>query len=157
MNPTSRRVQDALFALGIDRKLIELSVSTKTSQQAAAAVGVSVAQIAKSLVFTANGTPLLVIASGANRVDERKLEKLAGGKIRKADPETVRQATGFSIGGVPPIAHATSLPIFIDQELLRHELIYAAGGGPEVLFPISPDELLRATTGTVADLREELP
>ncbi|MFQ5897533.1 MAG: YbaK/EbsC family protein [Candidatus Methylomirabilia bacterium] len=155
MKAASRRVQEALVALGIDRELIELSVSAKTSQQAAAAVGVSVAQIAKTLVFTANGIPVLVIASGANRVDERKLEKLAGGKIRRADPEIVRQATGFSIGGVPPIAHATPLSTFIDQDLLRHELIYAAGGAPELLFPLSPDELLRATTGSVADLKED--
>ena len=112
------------------------------------------AQIAKSLIFTANGNPVLVIASGANRVDERKLETLTGGKIRKADPETVRQATGFSIGGVPPLGHASPLPTFVDRDLLRHELIYPAGGVPECVFPISPDELVKATGAAVADLRE---
>lgn len=155
MKPAVRRVQEALAALGIDRKLIELSVSAKTSQQAAAALGVSVAQIAKSLVFTSNGSPVLVIASGANRVDERKLERLAGGQIRKADPETVKQATGFTIGGVPPLGHTAPLPTFVDRDLLQHELVYPAGGVPECLFPISPEELLRATGGTVADLKEE--
>lgn len=157
MKPAAQRVQEVLDALGIDRKLIELSVSAKTSQQAAEALGVDVAQIAKSLVFTANGSPVLVIASGANRVDERKLERLAGGKVRKADPETVKQATGFTIGGVAPVGLATPLPIYIDQDLFQHELIYPAGGLPEYLFPISPGELLRATGGTVADVREERP
>lgn len=157
MKPAAQRVQEALDALGINRKLIELSVSAKTSRQAAEALGVDVAQIAKSLVFTANGSPVLVIASGANRVDERKLERLAGGRVRKADPEIVKKATGFTIGGVAPLGLSLPLPTFIDRDLLRHELIYPAGGLPEYLFPISPEELLRATGGTVADLREERP
>jgi len=150
-------VQEALDDLGINRKLVELSVSARTSQQAAAALGVSVAQIAKSLVFTANGRPVLVIASGANRVDERKLERLVGGKIRKADPETVKQATGFTIGGVPPVGHAAPLPTFIDRDLLQYELIYPAGGVPECVFPISPEEMVLATGGTVTNLKEEGP
>ena len=155
MKPAAQRVQQALDALGIPRKVIELSVSARTSREAAAALGVSAAQIAKSLVFTANGSPVLVIASGANRVDELKLARLAGGKIRKADPETVKQATGFAIGGVPPLGHPAPLPTFIDRDLLRYEVIYPAGGVPECVFPISPDELLRATGGTLADLRVE--
>lgn len=155
MKPQAQRVQEALAALGIDRKVIELPVSAKTSQMAAAAVGVSVAQIAKSLVFTSNGNAVLVIASGANRVDELKLERLTGGKIRKADAETVKEATGFTIGGVPPVGHVAPLPTFIDRDLLQHELVYAAAGLPECLFPLTPEELLRATGGTVADLRVE--
>jgi len=155
VKPAAQRVQQALDALGIPRKVIELSVSARTSREAAAALGVSAAQIAKSLVFTANGSPVLVIASGANRVDELKLARLAGGKIRKADPETVKQATGFAIGGVPPLGHPAPLPTFIDRDLLRYEVIYPAGGVPECVFPISPDELLRATGGTLADLRVE--
>lgn len=153
MKPAALKVQEALLALGIDRTLIELPVSARTSREAAEAVGVSVGQIAKSLIFTANGSPILVIASGDHRVDERKLEALAGARIRRADPETVRQATGFSIGGVPPVGHATKLPTYIDRDLLRHPLIYAAGGVPECLFPVSPDELLRATGGQVADIK----
>ena len=155
LKPQARKVQDALAALGIDREVIELPVIAKTSQQAAAAVGVAVAQIAKSLVFTSNGHPVLVIASGANRVDERKLERLTGGKIRKADADTVKRATGFAIGGVPPVAHAGQLPTFIDRDLLQLQLIYAAAGVPECVFPLSPEELLRATGGTVADLKED--
>jgi len=148
-------MQEALAALGIDRKVIQLSVSAKTSRQAAEALGVSVAQIAKSLVFTANGSPVLVIASGGNRVDELKLERLAGGKIRKADPDTVKRTTGFTIGGVPPFGHTTTLPTFVDRDLLQYEVIYPAAGVPECVFPVSPGELLRATGGTVADLRLE--
>lgn len=157
MKPQASRVQEALGALGIGRKIIELPVSARTSLEAAAALGVDVAKIAKSLVFTVNGSPVLVIASGANRVDERKLGALAGGKIRKADPETVRQATGFSVGGVPPLGHATLLPTFIDSDLLQHEVVYPAGGVPECVFPIAPGELLKATGGTVADLKAESP
>ncbi|KRT72834.1 MAG: YbaK/prolyl-tRNA synthetase associated region [Candidatus Rokubacteria bacterium CSP1-6] len=155
MKPAAQKVQEALLALGIDRTLIELPVSARTSREAAGALGVDVAQIAKSLVFTSNGTPVLAIASGANRVDERKLEQLTGGKIRKADAETVKQATGFAIGGVPPLAHATPLPTYIDRDLLQHEVIYPAGGVPECVFPISPQELLRATSGQVVDIRQE--
>ncbi len=155
MKPAALKVQEALAALGIARTLIELPVRARTSREAAAALGVNVAQIAKSLVFTSNGNPVLAIASGANRVDEQKLERLTGGKIRKADAETVRQATGFAIGGVPPLAHAISLPTYIDRDLLTHELIYPAGGLPECVFPISPQELLRATGGRVVDIRQE--
>src|SRR3972149_2315973 len=110
MKPDAQKVQEALLALGIDRTLIELPVSARTSREAAGALGVDVAQIAKSLVFTSNGTPVLAIASGANRVDERKLEQLTGGKIRKADAETVKQATGFAIGGGPPLGPASPQP-----------------------------------------------
>ncbi|MBI2154659.1 MAG: YbaK/EbsC family protein [Candidatus Rokubacteria bacterium] len=155
MKPAALKVQEALVALGIARTLIELPVSARTSREAARALGVDVARIAKSLVFTSNSTPLLAIASGANRVDERKLERLTGGKIRKADAETVKQATGFAIGGVPPLAHATPLPTYIDRDLLQHEVIYPAGGVPECVFPISPQELLRATGGQVVDIRQE--
>ncbi len=155
MKPAARKVQEALTALGIDRRLVELPVSARTSREAAAALGVDVAQIAKSLIFTSNSAPILVIASGAHRVDERKLERLTGGTVRKADPDTVRHATGFTIGGVPPLGHATLLRTYVDRTLLQHEVIYPAGGVPECVFPISPDELVRATGGTVADVKQE--
>ena len=155
MKPAALKVQEALVALGIARTLIVLPVSAKTSREAAAALGVNVAQIAKSLVFTSNGNPVLVIASGANRVDEQKLERLTGGKIRKADAETVKQATGFAIGGVPPLAHATSLPTYVDRSLLQYEVVYPAGGVPKCVFSIPPQELLRATGGQVVDIRQD--
>jgi prolyl-tRNA editing enzyme YbaK/EbsC (Cys-tRNA(Pro) deacylase) len=155
MKAAARKVQDALAALGFSRSLIELGVSARTAQEAATAVGARLGQIAKSLVFTADGSPILVIASGENRVDEGRLGALVGGKVRRADPETVRKVTGFSIGGVPPVGHATKLPVYIDRDLLRHPLIYAAGGAPEVLFALAPDELLRATGGSVVDVKQE--
>ncbi|MCI0548412.1 MAG: YbaK/EbsC family protein [Candidatus Rokubacteria bacterium] len=153
MKPAAERVQAALAALGLDRQIIELGVDARTSAQAAAAVGIGVGRIAKSLVFTAGGNPILVIASGENRVDESKLAVLAGGRIQRADADTVRAATGYAIGGVPPIAHQSAMPIFVDRDLLRYELIYAAGGVPECVFPLTPDELMRITAGTVADVK----
>ena len=154
MKPAVLRVQSALAELGLARAVVELSVEARTSQQAADAVGVGVGQIAKSLVFTVDGAPVMVIASGVNRVDERKLGRLAGGAVRRADAETVKRATGFTIGGVPPLAHETALPIWVDEDLLRHDLIYAAAGVPECVFPLSPAELVRVTGGRVADLKE---
>lgn len=154
MKAAAEKVQAALAALGLSRRVIELDVHARTSQQAADALGVKVGQIAKSLVFTANGRPLLVIASGANRVDEDRLGGRVGGRIRRADPETVRQATGFAIGGVAPVGHPAPLPVYIDRDLLQYDLIYAAAGVPECVFPLTSDELVRATGGIVADLKE---
>jgi len=154
VKPAAARFQAALDALGLRRSVIELPVEARTSQQAADAVGVGVGQIAKSLVFMVDGAPIMVIASGVNRVDERKLATLAGGKVRRADADTVKKATGYTIGGVPPFGHDTSLRLWIDEDLLGHDLIYAAGGVPECIFPLTPEELLKATGGTVADVRE---
>jgi Cys-tRNA(Pro) deacylase len=155
VKPAALKVQEAIRRLGIERDLIELGVDARTSRQAADALGVTVGQIAKSLVFTANQRPLLVVASGANRVDEQKLEKLAGGKVRRADPETVKQATGYTIGGVSPLGHPAPLPVYIDPDLLQYELIYAAAGVPECVFPLTPAELVRGTGGRVVDVKED--
>ena len=154
MKPAVQKVQSAIGELGLTGEVIELAVEARTSQQAADALGVTVGQIAKSLIFTVNKSPLLVIASGANRVDEGKLGQLTGGKVRRADPETVKQSTGYTIGGVPPFAHATSVPVYIDPDLLQYDLIYAAAGVPECVFPLTPAELVRATGGQVIDLKE---
>jgi len=154
VKPATLRVQAALVELGLGGAIVELAVEARTSQQAADAVGVSVGQIAKSLVFTVDGAPVMVIASGVNRVDERKLARLAGGKVRRADALTVKRATGYTIGGVPPLAHDTALPIWVDEDLLSYDRIYAAAGVPECVFPLTPDELVRATGGSVADVKE---
>ena len=155
LKPAAEKVQAAISEHGLDRRVIELPVHARTSQQAADALGVTVGQIVKSLVFTADGRPVLVAASGVNRVDEKRLAELAGGKIRRADPDTVKRATGYSIGGVPPIALASPLPVYVDRDLLGYDLVYAAAGLPECVFPLTPDELIRATAGHVADLRQE--
>jgi prolyl-tRNA editing enzyme YbaK/EbsC (Cys-tRNA(Pro) deacylase) len=154
VKPSALRIQAALDALGLCRTVIELPIEARTSQQAADAVGVGVGQIAKSLVFIVDGLPVMVVASGVNRVDERKLGRLAGGVVRRADADTVRRATGYAIGGVPPLGHDTTLPIWVDEDLLRHELLYAAAGVPDCVFPLTPDDLLRVTGGRVADVKE---
>jgi prolyl-tRNA editing enzyme YbaK/EbsC (Cys-tRNA(Pro) deacylase) len=157
MKPAAEKVQAAIAACGLAGKVIELDVHARTSQQAADALGVEVAQIAKSLVFTVNGAPIMVIAAGDNRVDEGKVARLAGGKVRRADADQVKQATGYSIGGVPPFAHASPIPIWIDRDLGRHAVFYAAAGLPECVFPLTLDELVRASGGVVADVKQELP
>jgi prolyl-tRNA editing enzyme YbaK/EbsC (Cys-tRNA(Pro) deacylase) len=154
MKPAVQKVRAALAEHGLERPVIELEVHARTSQQAAAALGVTVGQIVKSLVFTADGRPLLVVASGVNRVDERRLGEVTGGRIRRADPDTVKQATGYSIGGVPPIGLASPLAVYVDRDLLGYGLVYAAAGLPECVFPIAPDELVRATGGRVVDIKE---
>lgn len=155
MKPAVQKVQAAISQHGLRREVIELEVHARTSQQAADALGVSVGQIVKSLVFTADGRPLLVAASGVNRVDERRLGELAGGRIRRADPDTVKRTTGYTIGGVPPIGLESELTVYIDRDLLGYDLVYAAAGRPECVFPIAPDELVRATGGKVVDIKEE--
>jgi prolyl-tRNA editing enzyme YbaK/EbsC (Cys-tRNA(Pro) deacylase) len=152
LKPAAARVQAALAAHGLDREVIELPVEARTAQQAADAVGVSVAQIAKSLVWSVEGEPVMVIASGANRVDESRLAALAGGRVRRASPELVREATGYVIGGVAPVGYPRPLRTWIDRDLLGHELIYAAAGLPECVFPLSPAELVRITGGQVVDV-----
>ena len=154
MKPAALRIQAAIFELGLRREVLELPVEARTSQQAADAVGVGVGQIAKSLVFTVDGLPVMVVASGVNRVDELKLATLTGGKVKRADAETVRRATGYTIGGVPPLGHDTPLAVWVDEDLLRHDLIYAAAGVPECVFPLTPGDLVRATGGRVADVKE---
>ena len=155
LKPAAQRVQDTLRRLGLDAAVVEFAGTTRTSAEAAAAVGCEVAQIAKSLVFRAGGRPVLAIASGANRIDTSKLAAVAGGTVERATPEVVREATGYAIGGVPPVGHATPLPVFIDRDLMTHAEIYGAAGTPNAVFPLTPADLVRITGGRVADLAAE--
>ena len=134
------------------RSVREFPQSTRTAEEAAAAIGVEVGQIVKSLVFVAGEQPILALVSGTNRADPARLAALAGAPIRRADADTVRTATGFAIGGVPPIGHATPLPTYLDRDLLRYDTIWAAAGTPNAVFPITPAELERIIGATVADL-----
>jgi prolyl-tRNA editing enzyme YbaK/EbsC (Cys-tRNA(Pro) deacylase) len=154
LKSSAQKVQDALAAAGFTNQVVELPDSTRTSAEAAAAVGCAVEQIAKSLVFRGkqSGAALLVIASGGNRVDEKKLKALAGENISKPDADFVREQTGFVIGGVPPIGHAQPLRTFIDRDLWRYHEIWAAAGHPNAVFRLTPDELAAMTGGAVADL-----
>ena len=154
MHPNAQRIQDLLTALGASGSVQELAASTRTSAEAAAALGTTVAQIAKSLVFQAGDEPVLVIASGINRVSLEKLSHLVGTPVGRADAEAVKRHTGFPIGGVPPVGHASPLRILIDQDLFRYPELWAAAGTPNAVFRTSPDELARITGGEVADLRE---
>jgi prolyl-tRNA editing enzyme YbaK/EbsC (Cys-tRNA(Pro) deacylase) len=135
--------------------VLEFEASTRTSKDAAAALGCSVAEIAKSLIFkAADGRPVLVIASGVNRVDEAKLRELLGQDIDRADAGFVRLATGFAIGGVPPLGHATDPIVLIDSDLQQLSHFWAAAGTPNAVFRLTPDDLLRLTRGRVAELAE---
>ena len=152
LSPTAQRVQDALAAAGLAVIVIEHAVPARTSAEAAVVLRCDVGQIAKSLVFrAASGAPVLVIASGAHRVDEGRVAALAGEPIGKADAAFVRSVTGYAIGGIPPLAHVQRLLTFIDRNLLAYDTVYAAGGTPHALFPIAPEDLVRVSGGTVAD------
>lgn len=155
MKPAAERIQQILNELGIDSEIVEFSESTRTSAEAARAIGTTVAQICKSILFSAGGEPVMVIASGANRIDTGKVEKEVGQPLGKARADFVREKTGYAIGGVPPVGHARPFPILIDRDLLQFDRVYAAGGTPNAIFPITPAELLRVTGGRVVDCREE--
>ena len=128
---------------------------TRTAVDAAAAVGCDVAQIVKSLVFRrASGAPVLVVASGCNRVDEKKVEALLGEPIGKADAAFVREATGFAIGGVPPAGHAQPVETIVDEDLLGYDEVWAAAGTPRDVFRTTPDRLVALTGGRVADVAQ---
>lgn len=156
LSATAQKVQDALVAGGFPNRVIELVQPTRTSAEAAVAVGCAVADIAKSILFRAagSGRAIMVIASGVNRIDEAKVASLVGERLKKADAEFVRAVTGFVIGGVPPLGHAQKITKLIDRDLLARERIWAAGGTPNALFSLTPDELLRMTEGEPADIAE---
>jgi prolyl-tRNA editing enzyme YbaK/EbsC (Cys-tRNA(Pro) deacylase) len=153
MPPAAARVRAALEALGMRADILQLDRSARTADEAAAACGVAVAQIVKSLVFLAEGEPILVLVSGANRADEQRLSALVGRPVRRADAAAVRAATGYAIGGVPPVGHARPIPVYIDRDLLAYDRLIAAAGTPHAVFSITPAELCRVTGGTVADLK----
>lgn len=149
LSGSAQRVQDALRAKGFGFEVVELPQSTRSAAEAAQAVGCRVEQIAKSLVFRGaeSGRPVLVIASGANRVNERRLGELIGERVGKADADFVREATGFAIGGVPPVGHARPVETLIDEDLLRYDEIWAAAGTPNAVFRLVPGDLARMTGG----------
>jgi prolyl-tRNA editing enzyme YbaK/EbsC (Cys-tRNA(Pro) deacylase) len=133
---------------------VELPASTRTAQEAAQAIGCTVAQIVKSLIFRGSrtGKPILVLASGVNRVDERRLGELAGEPVGKADADFVRRQTGFAIGGVPPVGHAAPIETYIDADLLRWEEIWAAAGTPRTVFRLKPKDLAGMSPGLVTSI-----
>ena len=155
LSAAAQRIQDLLGSRGLPHRVVEFEQTTRSAADAAAAIGCTVAQIAKSILFrAASGAPVLVIASGPNRVDEAKVAVALGEAIGKADAEFVRAATGFAIGGVPPLGHAQPARTLIDDDLLRLPTIWAAAGTPNAVFQLTPDELVRMTGGTVAEVAQ---
>ena len=155
LSASAARVQGALEAIGIEAEVRELPESTRTAPDAARALGCRVEQIAKSIVFraTESGAAVMVVAGGANRVDERKVRRLVGEVVERASPDFVRERTGFAIGGVPPLGHATAMRILFDPDLLREPVVWAAAGTPRGVFAMHPRELLRATGGEAVDVK----
>lgn len=155
VHPNAQRVANELSELGVPGQVRALPEPAPTAATAAAQLGCPVAAIANSLIFDAEGMPLLVLASGAHRVDTLKLAPLVEvSEVRRATPEFVRKHTGQPIGGVAPVGHPTPLTTLVDVELARHDVVWAAGGHPHYVFPTSYDELLRITAGQAAEVGE---
>ena len=149
ISPTAQKVQNALLNLGYDYQVIEFAESTRTAEEAAARVGSEVGQIVKSLIFQgkSSGKAILILTSGANRVDVKKIKAHAQEKIGRADPAFVRECTGFAIGGIPPLGHINPIETYVDLDLLRFEEIWAAAGTPNAVFKMRTSDLEKMTGG----------
>ncbi|HYM80847.1 MAG TPA: YbaK/EbsC family protein [Candidatus Limnocylindria bacterium] len=154
LSESARRVQDAIANRGFPYRVFELLVPVRTAADAAREVGCTVGQIAKSLVFRAerSGRPVLVITSGANRVNEARIAEQLGEGVLRADPGFVREQTGFAIGGIPPLGHAHPLVTYVDQDLLAFGDVWAAAGHPNALFRLDPHDLPRLSGGQVVQV-----
>ncbi len=151
--PAVKRVAGALAGLGITAEIVEFAQSTRTAEEAAQAIGTTVERIVKSLVFMAGDEMVLVLTSGGNRVDTERLGMALGVPIKRANADAVRQATGYAIGGVPPVGHASALPVVIDRDLLQYDLVFAAAGTPHAIFPITPGDLCRITDARILEIK----
>ncbi|GHI89234.1 YbaK/EbsC family protein [Streptomyces xanthophaeus] len=149
---------EALAALDLDVAVRTFPEGTRTAADAAAAIGCELSQIAKSLVFAADGVPVLVLMDGASRVDvEAVRRELGAAKVTRADAALVRETTGYAIGGVPPFGHRTRTRVLADRSLLVHEVVWAAAGTPHSVFPMAPEELIGHAGAVLADVREAAP
>ncbi|MGE0879014.1 MAG: YbaK/EbsC family protein [Acidimicrobiia bacterium] len=154
LHPNAQRVAEAAAALGLTIEVRRFPEGTKTAADAAAAIGVEVGQIVKSLVFGVDEDVVLALVSGANQLDEKKLAAAAGGKkSHKVDADRARAATGYPIGGVPPIGLATELKVFVDPDLLQYDEVWAAAGTWNDVFGVPPRALVGASGGAVVDLK----
>ncbi|HHW49062.1 MAG TPA: YbaK/EbsC family protein [Clostridiaceae bacterium] len=155
LKKSAERVQNVLNELGYELNVVEFPDSTRTSQEAANAIGCKIGQIAKSLIFKGKTSqkPILIIASGANRVNEKAVKEYIGEKLEKADAEFVLEHTGFVIGGVPPVGHKTSITTFIDEDLMQYDEIWAAAGTPYAVFKLTPKILVEITKGSVIKVK----
>jgi len=158
-NPTALKFQELLKTLGLQGEVVEFEETTRTAADAAAAIGCEVGQIVKSLIFRAqpSGEAVLVLTSGANRVDEARVGALIAEKLGKADAEFVRAQTGYAIGGVPPFGYAHLEHTFMDEDLLKYAELWAAAGTPNAVFPLKPEELLKQVGAKVVKVTAEPP
>ncbi|MGB9707019.1 MAG: YbaK/EbsC family protein [Microgenomates group bacterium] len=155
MTSGGKKFKEKIKKLGISLKIICLPKSTGTAMEAAWAVGCQLGQIAKSIVFkTGSGKPILVITSGANRVDEKKLAKILGEEVQKADADFVKEKTGFAVGGVPPFGHKQKISTFIDKDLFKFSEIWAAAGDPFSVFKTTGEELQKISGGKVMKIKQ---
>ena len=151
LSPSAQKVADTLAKMNIYCQVLELSDSTRTAAEAAQAVGCSIGQIVKSLIFKGkdSGRPILILVSGSNRVDTTLISQFLNEPILRADPDFVREHTGFAIGGVPPVGFPKPITTLIDRDLLHYELVWAAAGTPHAVFSIHPEDLVMASCGQV--------
>lgn len=151
LSKSAEKIQNLLDKFGFKLNVLELSGSTRTSQEAADTIGCSVGQIAKSLIFKGktSNKPILIVASGINRVNEKTIKKYIGEKIQRPDADFVLEQTGFAIGGIPPIGHKNSLTTLIDEDLMKYEEIWAAAGTPHAVFKLTPQILKDITRGDI--------
>ncbi len=158
MTKATDRVRLAARQLGLDIEIVQFDTSTRTASDAASAIGCHVSQIVKSLCFTVDGQPVMALVSGPNRLDEAKLARACDtviSQIKRADADTVKYTTGFSIGGVPPFGHESSMPVYIDQDLMQFDIVWAAAGDPHSVFAIEPEQLRAAIKGQSIDLKSK--
>jgi prolyl-tRNA editing enzyme YbaK/EbsC (Cys-tRNA(Pro) deacylase) len=155
LSSSAQKVQDLLISLGFNCTVIEHAESTRTAQEAADRAGCTLGQITKSLIFKGKTShkPILVLTSGSNRVDEKRISEYAGEHIVRADADFVRTVTGFAIGGVPPLGHAQKMETYLDEDLLQYKTIWAAAGTPNAIFELTPDDLQKMTGGKVAGVK----
>jgi len=155
LSPSAQKIQDQIKSLGYDYTVIEHAESTRTAQEAADRAGCELGQIVKSLIFKGkeSGKPILVLTSGANRVDEKRISGYAGEAIGRADADFVRTVTGFAIGGVPPFGHLQKMETYIDEDFLPYPTIWAAAGTPNAIFELETDDLQKMTNGTVVQVK----
>jgi Cys-tRNA(Pro) deacylase len=157
MAGADERFAGAARAAGLDVSVERFPAGTRTAEDAARAVGCEVGQIVKSLVFLADGEPVVALVSGADRLDtDRLAATLSAGRVDRADGDAVRAATGYAIGGVPPFGHAQPLPVVMDRALLEHSTVWAAAGRPDAVFAVTPEDLRRVSGARVADIAADL-
>jgi prolyl-tRNA editing enzyme YbaK/EbsC (Cys-tRNA(Pro) deacylase) len=155
LSPSAQKIQDLLASRGYEITIIEFAESTRTAQEAADRAGCQLGQITKSLIFKGrtSGKAILVLTSGANRVSEKRISEYAGEPIERADADFVRAATGFAIGGVPPLGHTQPMETYLDEDLLQYKTIWAAAGTPNAIFELTPSDLQKMTGGKPAQVK----